>query len=755
MHGNFDVTDYLLFLTHLDGLKIVGYNLKGASFLKAEGKLMAGNSEFFYKDILHPEDYSGFISHLEYCQDLDADSEVRESFRVKTLSGEWQRFEFSHRQYQGNFSGCILGLAREIQPADAEQKDEKSLDGYKMLLDSLDEAFCRIDMIYNLNNRPIDYLFLETNPAFEKHVALKDVVGKSIQELVPNHEDYWYEIYGEVASKAKPRRFQELAQNINGTWFNLYAFPVGPAAYPQVAVLFSDITENKEAEKKLKQMNELLETKVALRTKELNENSELLQTVFDNSNQGIAVYEPIFEGEELVDFLYLRVNLLMRKIFRNRDLVGKRFSEFNSQEDDFGIFEALKTTMVSGKVNDFEIHYNTKNFDNWFRIIARRKNGLLIVSVEDITRRKQESQRLKESIRFKKHLTGASPDIIMIFNLYDENIRYINRDMSPVPGMKKKDILGKNLLDVVPFIHPRDREKSLDFHYRILKANDRDVLEMEFRLRSEKGRYTWYNALGKVFMRNKKGNVYEYMLLLRNIDEQKETQKALISAEKLSIKGEIARTFAHELRNPLASIGMASDILQKKISEEDEQAKNLLKIIKRSTRTLNELVTDLLTSSNYTPSILKKNCLASILEDCLKMAKDRIYLSGIKVVKNYNGTYFINADEEKLKIALMNIIVNASEAMVPDEGVLEFSITKDKEDIILSVSDNGCGLEKEQLEKLFDAFYTQKPNGVGVGLSSVKTILEEHDAKIEVLSEPNKGTTFNLSFHCHENFERS
>ncbi len=103
----------------------------------------------------------------------------------------------------------------------------------------------------------------------------------------------------------------------------------------------------------------------------------------------------------------------------------------------------------------------------------------------------------------------------------------------------------------------------------------------------------------------------------------------------------------------------------------------------------------------------------------------------------------------------MNIIVNASEAMVPDEGVLEFSITKDKEDIILSVSDNGCGLEKEQLEKLFDAFYTQKPNGVGVGLSSVKTILEEHDAKIEVLSEPNKGTTFNLSFHCHENFERS
>ena len=755
MHENFEVTDYLLFLTHLDGLRILGYNLKGESFLKSETDKKEGYSEFFYKDILHPDDYSRFITQLESFQDLEPYRESKGIYRIRTPQGEWEEYEFSHRPYRGNLSDCIIGLGKKISTTESGKKEERSLNAYKMLLDSLDEAFCRIDMVYNTSNVPIDYLFLETNPAFEKHVALNDVVGKSMQELVPDHEEHWYKIYGEVAAKGKPKRFQELAQNIKGTWFNVYAFPIGPTAYPQVAILFSNITENKKVETRLKQMNQLLETKVALRKKELTENSELLQTVFDNSNQGIAVFEPIFEEGELVDFIYLRVNTLIKKIFRNRDLVEKKFSQFFYNDEDLGIWEALKTTMVSGRINDFEIHYNRKGYDNWFRVIARRKSGLLIVAVEDITRRKLESQRLKESIRFKKHLTGASPDIIMIFNLYDENIRYINRDMSAAPGMKKKDILGKNLLEVVPFIHPRDREKGLDFHNKIISAKDKDVLEMEFRLRSEKGRYTWYNALGKVFMRNKKGNVYEYMILLRNIDEQKETQKALIAAEKLSIKGEIARTFAHELRNPLASIGMASDILQKKIAEEDEQAKNLLKIIKRSTKTLNDLVTDLLTTSNYSPSILEKNCLARILEDCLKMAKDRIYLSGIKVVKNYKGNYYIHADEEKLKIALMNIIVNASEAMVPDEGILNFRITKKNEDFILSVSDNGCGLEKEQLEKLFDAFYTQKPNGMGVGLSSVKSILEEHDAKIEVFSEPNKGTTFNLSFHCYENFERS
>ncbi len=105
------------------------------------------------------------------------------------------------------------------------------------------------------------------------------------------------------------------------------------------------------------------------------------------------------------------------------------------------------------------------------------------------------------------------------------------------------------------------------------------------------------------------------------------------------------------------------------------------------------------------------------------------------------------ADKEKLKIALLNIIVNASEATPPDEGIIEFSIKKHKTDFLLSITDNGHGLEKEQIDKLFDAFYTNKATGVGIGLNSVKNILHDHDAKIKVSSKPNVGTTFNLYFH--------
>jgi signal transduction histidine kinase len=251
-------------------------------------------------------------------------------------------------------------------------------------------------------------------------------------------------------------------------------------------------------------------------------------------------------------------------------------------------------------------------------------------------------------------------------------------------------------------------------------------------------------------MRNKKGNPYEFILLLRNVQEQKLVQQALVHAEKLSIKGEIARTLAHELRNPLASISMSADILDKKMGKAEKKSLDTyLDIIKRSTTTLNNLVSDLLNSANYTPPRMEKCCLARTTNKALAHAKDRIYLTGVTVIKKYRGPYYISADEEKLKIALLNIIVNASEAMIPDEGILTLKISKRQNNYSLHIMDNGCGMEEEQLERLFESFYTQKPDGMGVGLSSVKNILDEHAATIKVTSKPKEGTTFILTFPCH------
>lgn len=358
------------------------------------------------------------------------------------------------------------------------------------------------------------------------------------------------------------------------------------------------------------------------------------------------------------------------------------------------------------------------------------------------------NEELQSTIRFKRELVRTSPETIMILNLNDQNIRYINKDIYPEKGLTRKKILGTPIVEIIPYVHPRDRERVMEFHKKILKSANDDIHDIEIRLQLMSNTWEWFSVRGKIFHRRDDSWVDEYVLLVRNINQQKETQKALINAEKFSIMGDVARTLAHELRNPITSIGMASEVLSKKLekSQISGGSEKYFKILQNSTKTLNDLVNNLLNSSNYNKIVLEKCDLAVIVEKTLEKAADRIYLAGIELNKNYKGSFPVLADPDKLEIALLNVIVNASEAVVPDEGIICIEISEKEKDIILRITDNGHGLEKEQKEKLFDAFYTTKKTGVGVGLNSVKNILEEHDSRIEVCSEPKKGTSFFIYF---------
>ncbi|MGB7784719.1 MAG: ATP-binding protein [Salinimicrobium sp.] len=759
--------DFLLFITSLDYYSLKATNFKSRRYFK--NKINPTDSQDFFGQIVHPEDYPLLMSAFQKCDHLSISEENEISVRLRSPFGYWKKYLFKNRLYTGfedEDEKYILSIARAVDPYRAnhrktvstnfetEKSLQESLNRYRVLVNSLDEGFMVVEMLYDLEQQPIDFLFVEINPALERHTHLSNPLGRTMKEFFPNHEQYWFDKYGKVALSGEPVRFEKYSQATE-TWFDMYVFPFGSQKSKKVAVLCSDITERKLSEEKLRKANEMLEYKVQQRTQQLEENHDLLQMVFDTVTQGIFLLKPYFgENFDIIDFTYVRVNKKVVRYYKQKEMVGKRFLKLNPQAASTGAFEIFKQTMLTGESKDFEVCFERNGKNNWFKITTRRQKGLLVNSLENITRRKLRAQNLKENIRFKKQLINTSPDIILIFNLYEEKVRFMNRDFTNDTALTKQKIEGMPLLDLLPLIHPQDREKALKFHDRIMKAGDKDICELEFRLRGKEKTWNCYNARAKIFMRNKNGNVYEYIVLLRNVQEQKQTQQALIHAEKLSIKGEIARTLAHELRSPLASIGMSADILNQKTQDPDHDSlQNYIDIIKRSTSNLNKLVTDLLSVSNYSPAVLVKCCLAETTNKALELAQDRIYLAGVKVKKNYKGPYFINADEDKLKIALLNIIVNASEAMLPDEGELTLSITKSQKSYILKISDNGCGMEKEQLERLFESFYTQKPGGMGVGLSSVKNILEEHGATVKVRSKPNLGTTFILSFPCYEEEE--
>ena len=119
-------------------------------------------------------------------------------------------------------------------------------DRYRALFHAIEAGFCIIEVRFDEAERPVDYRFLELNPAFESQTGLKDAAGKWMRELAPDHEQHWFDLYGHVALTGEPARFENPAEAL-GRWYDVHAFRIGDPADRQVAILFSDITERRRA----------------------------------------------------------------------------------------------------------------------------------------------------------------------------------------------------------------------------------------------------------------------------------------------------------------------------------------------------------------------------------------------------------------------------------------------------------------------------------------------------------------------------
>ena len=735
-------------LTDLEDLGVQFLNPAGDDLCNLHLPPQKNNSQFYRKNI-HPDDYPLLLDHFDFFRSSSNSGEKEISLRLKNRKGVYTRYKFKTSLYPGGQEERkLFSLIEKDLPEKASFTGSQELqfppasEDYLNLVNSLDEGFAVLELIFDEHDQAVDYLYIETNPAFEKQVEFKDVIGKRVTQLVKVPNKKWLKRFEEVVRTGEPVRFEESNPNLNDSWLNLYAFKVGGTESKRIAILFRNVTAQKLAQLQLEEARQALE-------KSEEQSSMLLQSIFETSKLGIAVLKVLRdEAGNTKDFEYLRVNQLLQQMYADVEPVGKTLLQVSRHGVQLGIFDALKKVAETGDPLDTELLYDKDGYNNWFRITAIPQKDLIITSIEDITRRKEESMELEDSIRFRQQLVHTSPETIMIFNLNTFNVRYINKDLLPEVGMTKERILGMPLPDILPYVHPRDREKVMGMHKKLLKSAEHDVIDLELRLKLRGNEWHWFNVRAKVFHRRDEKWVDEYVLMVKNITEQKNIQKALLKAEKFSIQGEIARTLAHELRNPIASIKMTTEVLRKKLAgPEQDHFQKYLSILSRSTETLNNLITNLLNSSNYSPAKLERADLAEIIEESLLQAADRIYLTGMNLVKEFEGPYPIMADKENLKIALLNIIVNASEATIPGEGEIRIKVDEEKTDYRLDIFDNGHGLEQDQIDRLFEAFYTNKHSGIGVGLSSVKNILEEHDAQIKVKSKPNEGTCFSLFFN--------
>ncbi len=218
------------------------------------------------------------------------------------------------------------------------------------------------------------------------------------------------------------------------------------------------------------------------------------------------------------------------------------------------------------------------------------------------------------------------------------------------------------------------------------------------------------------------------------------------SQEKFAATGRMARTIAHEVRNPLTNINLAVDQLKGELAEQDENTGFLFDMINRNSNRINQLISDLLNSTKFSDLTFSKISVNKLLDEALAGAEDRITLSNVVVEKKYTGQLCdILVDEGRLKIALLNIIINAVEAMEgsPVRKLLVETMAENNKCKII-ITDTGSGMDEEALSKIFEPYFTSKQKGNGLGLTNTQNIILNHKGDISVQSKPGAGTSFTI-----------
>ncbi len=214
-------------------------------------------------------DHSARASGREQLKKSNTIEQTEVSLRMK--DGEVRTFILSSELIEFKGEPAILNAAIDItERKQAEAAREQSESRYRTLFNSTDEGFCVIEVLFDAQNKPLDYRFLELNPQFENQTGLKDAVGKTAKELVPKLEQHWFDIYGKVALEGEGFRFENGSAEM-GRWFDVYAFRIGGSESRKVGILFKDITEQKQATLALQEFSENLESQVRLRTQQVRD----------------------------------------------------------------------------------------------------------------------------------------------------------------------------------------------------------------------------------------------------------------------------------------------------------------------------------------------------------------------------------------------------------------------------------------------------------------------------------------------------
>jgi PAS domain S-box-containing protein len=437
--------------------------------------------------------------------------------------------------------------------------------------------------------------------------------------------------------------------------------------------------------------------------------------------------------------------------------------------------EEARKKMISGAYDIFLIDYRLGSETGLDLIRFSQENSVLTPSIlltgqgdlkvdldatrfgaaDYLVKTELNASMLERSIRYAL----SQSKIILELNEKEKRYRSLfERSIDPIfLADQKYRIIDANESFLRFFKHTRESVFSLNVSEFFHRAEDfqhfQSTLKVHSQIRDFEAVLVAKDADKKtclvncIFIQDMGSSFCCYQGIIHDQTMRKKAEKDMLIAERLSMTGKIARTIAHEVRNPLTNLNLALDQLKDEMPSDNPSVKIYSDIIERNANRIEQLIGEMLSSSKPRDLNLELIPVHEVLDETLLLTVDRLNLNRMKLEKTYASDLpRLLVDKEKIKIALLNIIINATEAMEAEKGLLRITTELRDGFLMVSIADNGKGIPPEEIEKLFDPFYTGKQGGMGLGLTSTKNILDSHSASVEVTSVPTVGTTFTIYF---------